>query len=299
MSMIGMGEFVRYAAAEACLDDSRRSRAVTMVLSGGAIASWVGPFSTSFVTYVAGGPHDCVLCAYPYFFLITAFFALIGVLVALGLRLPKETSVPTGAPAPAQRVPLSQILRRPAVSLAIFSQVIVQFVMVVVMSATPLAMMRFADGVKKGDVIISSVIVAHVVAMFLPGFFTGDIISKVGVFPVMTVGLLLQGAANVVLIASYSLASFFIGLVLLGIGFNCAFTSGTLLLIRSHNLEERARVTSVNETLRFMANALAVLLSSTIHWQVLNWVCLGFVIIMFPILALWHWGSARAAHASH
>merc|ERR1711907_380028 len=151
----------------------------------------------------------------------------------------------------------------------------VQFVMVVIMSATPLAMVEFLDGVQKDNIVISGCIVAHVVAMFLPGFVTGDIIAKVGVFPVMIAGLLLTGAANVVLIWNTSLVTFFVGLVLLGLVFNCAFTSGTLLLIRSHALEDRARVTSVNETLRFLANALAVLLSSSIHWKVLNWLCLA------------------------
>merc|ERR1719424_2404808 len=117
--------------------------------------------------------------------------------------------------------------------------------------------------------------------MFLPGFITGDAIVKFGIYPVMTTGLFLQGSATVVMLLNQSVAGFYVGLVLLGLGFNCAFTSGTLLLIKSHSLDERARVTSVNETLRFCANACGVLLSSTLRWETLNWMCLGLVITLF------------------
>merc|ERR1711865_49087 len=161
------------------------------------------------------------------------------------------------------------------------------------MSAAPLAIEELEGGsLKKGDILISGCIVCHVLAMFLPGFVTGDVIQKVGVFPVMITGLLLQGAANIVMIANHSLASFYVGLILLGLGFNCAFTSGTLLLIRSHSLEERARVTSVNETLRFTANACGILLSSSLRWEVLNLICFVLVIILFPVLLMAR-GAAR------
>merc|ERR1712224_595833 len=101
------------------MGDARRSRSVTMVLCGGAIASWIGPFSSSLATNLEGGPTDCVLCAYPYFFL------------AMALRLPELP-----AASAASQVPLRQILRRPAIALSITSQVVVQFVMVVIISAT-------------------------------------------------------------------------------------------------------------------------------------------------------------------
>lgn len=280
MSLIGMGEFVRYAAAEACTDEAQRSKAITRVLTFGALASTVGPFSTSFVTWLKGGPHDCILCAYPYFFLCTAGFAVIGIAAALSLQLPELNVVST-----ATRMPLWQILRRPAVSLAMTSQVVVQFVMVVPMSGAPLAIMRTGD-VTKGDMRISILIVAHVMAMFLPGFVTGNVIAKVGIFPVLVTGLLLEGSCNVILLCSSGYASFVAALVVLGLGFNCAFTSGTMLLINSHSAEERAQVTSVNETLRFLANACAVLLSSTVQWEVLNWMCLGLVIVIFPVFML-------------
>merc|ERR1712224_545894 len=239
------------------MGDARRSRSVTMVLCGGAIVSWIGPFSSSLATNLEGGPTDCVLCAYPYFFLAMACFALLGLFAAMALRLPELP-----AASAASQVPLRQILRRPAIALSITSQVVVQFVMVVIMSATPLEMERFDRGVMKDNIDISGCIVAHVVAMFLPGFVTGDAIAKVGVFPVMLLGLLLLGSCNLVLLFFRSLSSFFTGLILLGVGFNCAFTSGTILLLKSHQLEERVRVTSLNEALRFSANAVAVLLSS-------------------------------------
>merc|ERR1711865_1274200 len=145
----------------------------------------------------------------PIFFLVTACFALVGLWASLGIRL----SVPDQTTASTQ-TPLSQILRRPAVSLAIVAQVVVQFAMVTPMAAAPMAMMRSVADAKMGDVRVSSCIVLHMLSMFLPGFIMGDIIVKIGIFPVMAVGLLFQGVANIIIrIASDSLTSWFGGMM--------------------------------------------------------------------------------------
>merc|ERR1712118_186411 len=137
--------------------------------------------------------------------------------------------------------------------MAIFAQVAVQLTMVTPMSATPLAMVNHI-GLAPGSFVISGCIVVHTLSMFLPGLVTGDLIGRVGRFPVMGVGILLQALCMVVTLCGYHTLNFYLGLSLLGLGWNLAFVSSTMLLLSSHSPEERTKVTSFNETFRFAAN---------------------------------------------
>jgi len=260
MSVIGMAEFVRFAAAEACADDGRRSKVVSRVISGGAILSMVGPFSASAGELFDDG-HE--LSGFANFFLFTAGFGMIALIAASALRLPPAAG--RGSPS---ETPICQILKRPKVWSAIFAQVAVQFAMVAPMSATPLRMDHtVAAPDEPASFFVSCCIVAHVLAMFIPGFFTGSAIALFGVFPIMFAGILIQCAGGTVLLIQSAWTNFYVGLVLIGLGWNLAFVSGTMLLLESHTAEERTKVTSANETLRFMSNCLAVLLSSTLQWM--------------------------------
>merc|ERR1712039_241773 len=104
-----------------------------------------------------------------------------------------------------------------------------------------------------------------------------------GGLPVMGLGLLLQASCMFVCLAGTGLLEFYLGLCLLGLGWNLAFVSGTLLLIKSHTVPERTKVTSANETLRFAANGAAVLLSSTLQWEHLMYICL---VALLPVGAV-------------
>merc|ERR1711941_39809 len=103
-------------------------------------------------------------------------------------------------------------------------------------------------------------------SMFAPGLITGSLVGKLGVLTMMYLGITLQAVCAVICWVWQDLASFYGGLSLMGIGWNFAFVSGTVLLLKSHTLEERAQVSSANETLRFLANAVGVLLSSALAW---------------------------------
>jgi len=79
----------------------------------------------------------------------------------------------------------------------------------------------------------------------------------------------------VVTLLGHHIVDFYVGLVTLGIGWNLSFVSSTMLLLASHTLEERTKVTAFNETLRFVANGIATILSSTLTWDDLSYTCLG------------------------
>lgn len=274
MSVIGMAEFVRFAAAECCKDRTHSPAAVSQVLTGGALFSMVGPLSATLGEFLSPGhtPRDH-LEGYAYFFLFMSVIACVGFISAYMLRLPVPNEVVR-----AEMTPLRQIFRRPAVVRAVSAQVSVQFAMVLPMSAVPLTMVSLL-GLPQASLIISGVVVVHIACMFLPGLVSGKLIGKLGVFPVMLSGLFLQAAALLTGLFVDGVHSFYIGLGLLGVGWNLAFVAGTVLLLDSHSLNDRPRVTSANEAMRFLANSCAVLISSSVSWADVNYISLVFVII--------------------
>jgi len=272
MSAIGSAEFVKYAAAEACPDDERRGAMVSRVITAGATLSMFGPFTSVLASKI---DTNCELDGYANFFLVMGAFSLIGACAAYALKLPKFT---TGG----QRtdLPVWKIVARTDVWTAIFVQVSVQFAMICPMSATPLTMSIELD-MNEQEFIISGCIVAHVLSMFLPGLATGSIMNVVGKIPVLGTGIALQAGAMVVTMAQFTVANFYVGLILLGAGWNFAFVSSTMLLINSHTLQERTKVTSFNETLRFAANGVAVILSTSLSWNTISLMCITFLGAVF------------------
>lgn len=266
MSVIGMAEYVKYAAAEACADDARRGKAVSRVITGGAILSIASPFTSSFAAQINSSDE---LRGYAYYFLIMSGLAFVAICASWSLRLPPVSQVNTKC-----STPLSVMFARTDVWSSVFVQVVVQFIMVTPMSGTPLGMVNHL-GLPSSSLWISGCIVSHVLSMFLPGLFTGHFIGAVGKYPVMCLGIGLQLLCMVVMLLGYSVLNFYVSLIILGVGWNFAFVSSTILLLSSHTQEERPKVTAVNETLRFLANAIASILSSTLKWDDLSYTCLG------------------------
>merc|ERR1712232_1496281 len=171
LAPIGMAEFVKYAAAEACFDDERRSLQVSRVITGGAVIAMIGPFSATTAASLDPGNE---IHGYAYFFLIMSVLAFLAIIVASAMKLP-SFQVKSGA----ECVHLCKILTRTGVWTSVVLQSTVQVLMVTPMQATPLAMTDTL-GLTAESFWISGCIVAHIRAMFLPGLFTGHLISAVG-----------------------------------------------------------------------------------------------------------------------
>jgi len=108
-------------------------------------------------------------------------------------------------------------------------------VMNLLMAATPLAMQQCGMGF--GDT--AWVLQWHVVGMFAPGFFTGDLIKRWGALPVMALGVLLNAACIVVALTGVELMQFTSALFLLGVGWNFLFTGSTSLSLAAYRPEEK------------------------------------------------------------
>jgi MFS family permease len=140
----------------------------------------------------------------------------------------------------------------------------------------------------------------HILAMFGPSFFTGQLIARYGKEPVTIAGLLLVAAAAVVGLSGISVGHFWLALVLLGIGWNLGFIGATALVTDCYRPEERAKVQAANDFLVFGSVALASFSSgkllNTGGWEIVNWLVFPPVAVALALMT-WQLKARRSAAA--
>jgi MFS family permease len=259
--------FYRFAASEVS-DADFRPRAISLVIAGGVAAAVLGPaFGTLGVRLVEP--------AYTGSFLILAATAL----VAAGLLTRVRIPMPKSEVDRKKRRPLLTIVRQPGYAIALFGAATGSGVMVLAMTATPLAMVNHQHSLAASALVIQ----AHVLGMFLPSFFTGSLIARVGVLRIMLVGVALLAAHVALSLGGTDFASFASALVLLGIGWNLLYIGGTTLLTSTYREEERAKAQATNDLTVFvvgLASSLAAgALLQAVGWQLMNAILLPWLLI--------------------
>jgi len=152
-------------------------------------------------------------------------------------------------------------------------------VMIMAMTATPLAML--GCGLSTADV--RPVIQWHVVGMFAPSFFTGTLVARHGAPRIMQIGFVLLLGHVAVAVSGLEWLHFLSALILLGVGWNFAFIGGTALLTQAYRPSEQTQVQAFNESLIFGLVALSSLGAGWLYdrfgWNALN-------LAMVPLLVL-------------
>lgn len=261
---------LRFAASEA-VGEEKRARAVSYVVMGGVAAAVAGPWLATHTREMLAP----VLFAGCYI----AFAGLSGVnillLQATQLEAPKA-SAPSG-----KGRPLRVIAGQPAFLAAAMSAAIGYGVMVLVMTATPLAMVgcgfAFAD--------TAFVIQWHVLGMYAPGFFTGRLIERFGAERIIGAGILLVAVTMGANLSGLALENFWVGLVAVGVGWNFMYVGGTALLTQTYRPEERGKVQALNEFMVF-ATVTAASLSSGVLFSVFGWYTVNLVIVIPQLIVM-------------
>ena len=103
------------------------------------------------------------------------------------------------------------------------------------MTATPISM-----NMMHGFSLFSTGIVLqlHVVGMFLPSLVTGDLIKTFGHKKMIYAGVIIMFSTILTHFIFETYYGYMIGLILLGVGWNFLFVSGTSLLVVSYNKED-------------------------------------------------------------
>lgn len=262
------GQYYRFAAADAAPPDYR-SRAISLVLAGGLVGGVLGPATSQWT-------KDLLPVAYLGAYLTLIVFLLIVLLV---LRL---LDIPLAPPAVLQEParPLRQIMAQPAFIVAVLAAAFGYGIMNLLMTATPLAME--VCGHPYGAA--ANVISWHVVGMFGPSFFTGALIRRFGVLPLLLVGVLLMLACIAVALAGISVTHFWLALLLLGVGWNFLYIGGTTLLTETYRPSEQAKAQGANDMLIFITMVLSSFSSGLLlvgnGWQLLNQLAIPFVLVV-------------------
>ncbi len=262
----------RFAAADGA-SPAFRPRALSWVMVGGVFSGVLGP---QLVTWTMNlSPHIFVAS-----YLAQAGVAVIAMIVLSGVRLPAVSRSSGGGR------PLGIILRQPRFIVAVVCGVVTYTLMNLVMTSAPLAMRLCGLPIAMSN----SAIQWHVVAMYGPSFFTGTLIARFGAPRVVAVGLCLLGGAATSGILGLQPANFFIGLVLLGIGWNFGFVGASALVLETHRPEERTRVQSFNDFLVFGTMAVGSFSSggllAALGWAAVNWVVFPPILIALLVLML-------------
>ena len=272
----GFANFYRFTAADS-VATANKSRAISYVLAGGVLASIIGPNLANLTRDVISdatfaGSYAAIILLYIFSFIALSFLDL-----PHNKPLPHEP-VDTGRP-------LLTIARQPRFIIAVICGMLGYATMTLVMTATPLAMQHhnhvYSD--------TAFVIQWHVLAMFAPSFFTGNLIKTFGLIKVMFAGALLGLACVVINLEGTTVNHFWAALVLLGISWNFLFIGATTLLTETYHADERFKSQALNDFLVFSMVSAASLSSGILHhnvgWQFVNYLAVPALIIILISLS--------------
>jgi MFS family permease len=257
----------RFAAAEIAAP-ADRAKAISLVLAGGIVGGFLGPETTRW-------GKDLFAIPFAGSFVLLAAWAL----VALGVQSTVHVPKPSLDGRNAGGRSLREIVQQPVFIVAALSGALSYGLMNLLMTATPLAMSFCAHPYAAAAVVIEW----HVVGMYAPGFFTGDLIKRFGVLKVIAAGIALIGGCIVASIAGNTIPHFLAALVLLGVGWNFMYTGATALLTESYTPAERAKTQGANDLIVFSTMGASSFASgalvSSAGWE---WMNLGAI----PVLAV-------------
>jgi MFS family permease len=248
----------RYAAADTATP-GYRPKAISLVLTGGVAAAFIGP---QLVIWT----KDMLL---PYLFLASfigqAFFAVLTMAATSRFVDQPKEEVLSGT-----NRPFATIARQPKFIVAVLCGTMAQALMNFVMTAAPLAMVQCGHSIVDSTLGIQW----HIIAMFAPSFFTGSLIARFGKEKLVLTGMVILIGCGIVNLMGISVAHFWVALVLLGVGWNFAFIGATAMLTDCHSSAERAKVQGFNDFTIFsittVGSLLAGYLLSQVGWSTIN-----------------------------
>ena len=262
-------QFYRFAASEVA-DDAFRSRAISFVMAGGVVAAIIGPTLARF-----GGPIFNHL-EYVGSFLIITVVSLLAIGILSGLKIPDQVEVKTDFSAGR---PWYQIVSQPTYLVALFGSITGYGIMILGMTATPIAMRHSHHELSA----ITTVIQLHVLGMFLPSFITGNLIARFGTLKIMLMGVMLFLCYIAMALSGFHFFSFATSLILLGIGWNFLFIGSTSLLTGTYTLEEKAKAQAINDMTVFVVGLICSFSAGAVldifGWKAMNLALLPWLAI--------------------
>lgn len=234
--------FYRFAATDTATK-SFRPKAISYVMAGGLASAIIGPQIVKVTT-------EAMVIPFLGTYVAVVILNFLGSFLFLLLKIPKLEKKNIYAP---NKRSHKELVSTPRVAVAMICAMVSYAMMNLVMTSTPLAVV--GCGYSPSDA--ANVVSAHVIAMFLPSFFTGHLIARYGEELIVGIGLFLLAFAGVVALSGAQLENFFLALIFIGLGWNFGFIGATTMLTNSHSEAERGRVQGMNDLFVFGGVTLA------------------------------------------
>jgi MFS family permease len=300
--LIGFGnssnQLSRYAAADLYPAD-RRGSALGIVVWATTIGAVVGPnlvgpsgdFAMSIGLPMNTGPY-----------LVPVILVGLAAIVSFVFLRPDPYELADNASTPqlgdAPAAPLAEILVRPAVLISIVALVVGQFVMVLIMTMTPLHMSQHGHGLP----VVGLVLSAHTFGMYALAPLSGRLTDRFGSGPVIYAGTATLAIAGI--LAAIAPVQddrvLLVALFLLGFGWNLGYVAGSAMLTGGVSVVERTRIQGLADGLVWSTSALASLgsgvLLAAVGYAALG--VLGAVLVVIPAGVLTLRRSALASTSS-
>ncbi len=266
--------YYRFAAADTA-SPAFRPKAISWVMTGGIVAALVGTFMVMATTNLFAP------VTFAGTWVAMAVLALVGAAILLFIDIPltQKHDAPSGRP-------LGVIARQPRYIVAAMTAMLAFGIMVLVMTATPVAMLGCGFSVKDS----SWVIQWHALAMFVPSFFTGSLITRFGAEKISAIGMLLLVGAAVSGLMGIHFENFAIGLILLGLGWNFGYIGGTTMLTETYETDEKNKAQGLNDFLVFTTTAVTSLMAGKLlawfGWEGVNYAVFPMVVLAL-VMIVW------------
>ncbi|MCB1537091.1 MAG: MFS transporter [Rhodoblastus sp.] len=259
----------RFAATDGA-SPTLAPRLISWVMTGGVLAGILGPQLVQHTMDI--WPQHLFAATY----VGQAVVALIAMAVLAGVEAP-----PASLQAVDQKPgrPLGEIVAQPQFVVAAICGTVSYALMNMVMTAAPLAMKMCGLSLSQSNLGIQW----HILGMYAPSFVTGSLIGRFGAKRIVALGLALEVVAALVDLHGVSVAHFWTGLILLGVGWNFGFIGASAMVVAAHRPEERTKVQSFNDFVIFGTMAVGSFASGQMlaggGWSLVN-------MIVFPPAAI-------------
>ena len=279
--------FYRFAAADTA-SDSFRPKAISYVMAGGLASAIIGPQLVKFTA-------DAMVIPFMGTYLAVILTNVLGSALFLFLDIPKP---PAPKPGSARGRTRRELITTPIIAVSVICAMVSYALMNLVMTSTPLAVVGCGFDTSTA----ADIVTAHVLAMYVPSFFTGHLIARFGVKTIVATGLAILAGAGAVALQGVALENFYIALILLGVGWNFGFIGATTMLAGSHTPEERGRMQGMNDLIVFGGVTVASLASGGLMNcsggdALAGWASVNLAMAPFLMLAggalIWFWFSRK------
>ncbi|RWR47670.1 MFS transporter [Sinirhodobacter ferrireducens] len=266
--------FYRFAATDGASPEFQ-PKAISYVMAGGLAAAIIGPQLVKFTAQAMVVPFMAT-------YLAIIVINLLGPILFAFLDIPAPGRRAKGVAHPGRS--RRELLKDPVIAVAMICGMVSYALMNLVMTSTPLAVV--GCGFEAGDA--ANIVSAHVLAMYIPSFFTGHLIARFGKEMIVGIGLVILAASGAVAMSGVEIEKFFLALMLLGLGWNFGFIGSTAMLASAHTADERGHVQGMNDFVVFGGVFLASLSSGSLMnctsagdpqagWQAVNLAMLPFL----------------------